>query len=94
MLNNRACDDFRAFRRFCRPPRALKYVSKNADKYYVKKDEIAVQGYSAGGHLASVMVTKGCFAVDDPTYVKDGIDDKELLTKLFEAIYGELPLSK
>lgn len=72
--------------------RALKYVSKNADKYYVKKDKIAVQGYSAGGHLASVLVTKGCFKVDDSAYVKDEIDDENAIVSAGVLCYPVISL--
>lgn len=54
--------------------RAVRYVRANADKFYVNADKIAVQGYSAGGHLASVLLTKNNFAVDDEHYVADEID--------------------
>lgn len=74
--------------------RALKYVSKNADKYYVKKDKIAVQGYSAGGHLASVMLTKGCFAIDDPTYVKDEIDEEKPVVSAGVLCYPVITLAE
>lgn len=74
--------------------RALKYVSKNADKYYVKKDKIAVQGYSAGGHLASVLVTKGCFDIADPTYVKDEIDEEKAVVSAGVLCYPVITLSE
>lgn len=74
--------------------RALKYVSKNADKYYVKKDKIAVQGYSAGGHLASVLVTKGCFDINDPTYVKDEIDEEKAVVSAGVLCYPVITLSE
>lgn len=32
--------------------RAMKYVRYNSDKWGIKKDKIAVMGFSAGGHLA------------------------------------------
>lgn len=74
--------------------RALKYVSKNADKYYVKKDKIAVQGYSAGGHLASVLVTKGCFDIADPTYVKDEIDEEKAVVSAGVLCYPVITLAE
>ena len=54
--------------------RAVKVVRANASKYYIDENKIAVQGYSAGGHLASVLLTKGGFVVDDSNYVTDQID--------------------
>ena len=32
---------------------AIDYLRKNASKYYLKKDELVLCGFSAGGHLAS-----------------------------------------
>ena len=54
--------------------RAVKLVRANAERWYVNPDKIAVQGYSAGGHLASVLLTKGGFVVDDPDYTADDTD--------------------
>ena len=54
--------------------RAVNLVRANAERWYVNPDKIAVQGYSAGGHLASVLLTKGGFVVDDPDYTADDTD--------------------
>ncbi|RCW61830.1 MULTISPECIES: alpha/beta hydrolase [Halanaerobium] len=37
--------------------RAVKYIRSNADKWKVNKNKIAVMGFSAGGHLASIVGT-------------------------------------
>lgn len=55
--------------------RAVKYVRYFADRYYVDPNKIAVQGYSAGGHLASMLLTRYDFKIDDPNYSKDAIDE-------------------
>lgn len=55
--------------------RAIKYVRANASTYYVDPNKIGVQGSSAGGHLASMVLTRYDFEIDDTTYVKDSIDE-------------------
>lgn len=50
---------------------AIKFIRKNAEKFFVKEDNIAVCGFSAGGHLAAslgvhwnnpeIMEKSGCF---------------------------------
>lgn len=37
--------------------RAIQMVRENADKWHVKRDQIGVMGFSAGGHLASTVGT-------------------------------------
>jgi acetyl esterase/lipase len=37
--------------------RAVRFVRKNAEKFGIKKDKIAVMGSSAGGHLAALVST-------------------------------------
>ena len=54
--------------------RAMRLVRANADKYYVDEDKIAVQGYSAGGHLSSMLLTLPAWTVDDQSYVPDEYD--------------------
>ena len=54
--------------------RAIRLVRASADEYYISEDKIAVQGYSAGGHLASMLLTLPAWAVDDPGYIPDAID--------------------
>lgn len=53
--------------------RAIKYVRHNAEKFFVDNNKIAVQGYSAGGHLAATLLTTE-FAETDPDYVLDEVD--------------------
>lgn len=56
--------------------RAVRYVRKNAQSYNVDTDKIAVQGYSAGGHLASMLCTQGEkeWVIADENYVPDEVD--------------------
>lgn len=46
---------------------ALAYLQKNAAQYHIDPDRIAVMGYSAGGHLASLVGV----AWDDPFHAPD-----------------------
>lgn len=54
--------------------RAIRYIRHNADKYYIDKNKIGVLGYSAGGHLAAMLLTKYDWQIADNGYVKDTID--------------------
>ena len=54
--------------------RAMRYIRHNADKYYIDKNKIGILGYSAGGHLAAMLLTKYYWQVDDGDYIKDAID--------------------
>ena len=54
--------------------RAIRLVRGNADKYYIDEEKIAVQGYSAGGHLASMLLTQPAWTVDDGRYIPDEFD--------------------
>lgn len=54
--------------------RAIRLIRGNAEKYYIDKDKIAVQGYSAGGHLASMLLTQPAWTVDDGRYIPDEFD--------------------
>lgn len=54
--------------------RAVKLVRANAERFGVDANKIAVQGYSAGGHLASVLLTTNDFVVDDQLYTPDEVD--------------------
>ncbi len=56
--------------------RAIRYVKHHASDYYLSKDRIAVQGYSAGGHLAATLATYS-FVNDDKTYQPDDIDEED-----------------
>jgi acetyl esterase/lipase len=38
--------------------RAMRMVRANADKWNIKKDNIGIMGFSAGGHLASTLATR------------------------------------
>ena len=54
--------------------RAIRYIRFNADKYYIDKNKIGVLGYSAGGHLAAMLLTKYDWQIADEGYAKDDID--------------------
>ena len=54
--------------------RAIRYIRYNASKYGINPNKIGVQGYSAGGHLASMLLTRYDFVIDDKNYIKDEID--------------------
>lgn len=54
--------------------RAVKHVRYFAERYHVNPNKIGIQGYSAGGHLASMVLTRYDFEIDDPLYKKDAID--------------------
>lgn len=56
--------------------RAVRYVRSHADEYSLDADKIAVQGYSAGGHLAAMLCTQGEteWIVTDENYQPDDID--------------------
>ena len=54
--------------------RAVRLIRANADKYYLDTDKIAVQGYSAGGHLASMLLTLPAWTVEDENYIPDAYD--------------------
>ncbi len=54
--------------------RAVKYIRYHAADFGIDPEKIAVMGYSAGGHLATMMCTHWDFKIDDPKYVPDEID--------------------
>lgn len=54
--------------------RAIKYVRAKAKEYLIKDDKIAIMGYSAGGHLASMMCNH-TWQIDSPKYIRDEIDE-------------------
>lgn len=56
--------------------RAVRYVRSHAEDYSLDPDKIAVQGYSAGGHLAAMLCTQGEteWTVEDKNYQPDDID--------------------
>ena len=58
------------------------------------RSRIVVIGASAGGHLASVMVTKGCFDIADPTYVKDEIDEEKAVVSAGVLCYPVITLAE
>ncbi len=53
---------------------AIRLVRKNAVKWKIKKDEIGIMGFSAGGHLAATALTHFNFiadkSIDDTTSVR------------------------
>lgn len=56
--------------------RAVRYLRSHAADYALDEDKIAVQGYSAGGHLAAMLCTQGEteWTVTDKKYTPDEID--------------------
>lgn len=56
--------------------RAVRYVRAHAGDFFLKENQIAVQGYSAGGHLAAMLCTQGEteWQADDGEYTPDSID--------------------
>ncbi len=54
--------------------RAVKYVRAHAEEFGIDPDKIAVVGFSAGGHLCTMLATHFDFEIDDPTYVPDAVD--------------------
>ena len=53
--------------------RAVRLVSSLSGEY--RFDHLAVQGFSAGGHLALMAHEEKGFVIDDPSYEKDDIDE-------------------
>ena len=60
--------------------RAMRYVRYNADKYNIYSDKIGVMGFSAGGHLASVL------AEHYDHYEYDAIDDIDSVSAMPNAL--------
>lgn len=54
--------------------RAMRMVRANAEEFGIDPEKIGVMGFSAGGHLASMMLTRYDFEEWDPVYRKDEID--------------------
>lgn len=73
--------------------RAVKYVRYFAENYFVDPDKIAIQGYSAGGHLASMVLTRYDFEIDDPNYTKDAIDEVSAEPNASVLCYAVITLS-
>lgn len=55
--------------------RAVRYVRYHAEDYGIDPEKIAVFGFSAGGHLALMTSEHTDFAVEDPNYTPDEIDE-------------------
>lgn len=76
--------------------RAVKYVRNLAinkyNEYYINKDKIGILGYSAGGNLASEILTQSDFdyAGIDPDYKKDSIDELSAEANAGVLCYGVL----
>ncbi len=71
--------------------RAMRYIRYHAAQYYLDTDKIAAMGYSAGGHLASMMLTKYEWQIADETYVTDAVDG--VSAKANAGIFGYSVLS-
>ena len=76
--------------------RAVKYVRNLAinkyNEYYINKDKIGILGYSAGGNLASEVLTQPDFdyASYDASYRKDAIDNLSAKVNSAVLCYGVL----
>ena len=61
---------------------AVRWIRKNASKYKVDPERIGAMGYSAGGHLVSMLATTGLSKESDP---------KGVGTKIIAAVAGGAP---
>ncbi len=61
---------------------AIRWIRKNAHKYKADPDRIGAIGYSAGGHLVSMLATTGLSKENDP---------KRIGTKIIAAVAGGAP---
>ena len=69
--------------------RAIRYVRYHAKEYNVNPEQIAILGFSAGGHLASSLLTHYDFEVEE----KDEIDKVSARPDAAILCYGVLSLS-
>ena len=54
--------------------RAIRFIRANAEEFGIEEDKIGVLGYSAGGHLATMMCTHWDWEIADSNYVPDEVD--------------------
>ncbi|TDH21327.1 alpha/beta hydrolase [Segetibacter sp. 3557_3] len=71
--------------------RALRYVRANAGKWNIQKDRIGIMGFSAGGHLASTMLTQ--FNEGDKA-AKDSIEQQSSRPDFGILVYPVISMSK
>lgn len=71
--------------------RAMRLVRFNADKWNVKKDNIGIMGFSAGGHLAS---TLGTHFDDGDANAKDAVDRVSSRPDFMVLVYPVISMTK
>jgi acetyl esterase/lipase len=71
--------------------RAVRLVRANADKWNIKKDRIGIMGFSAGGHLASTLLTQ--FDEGDKTS-KDSVERQSSRPDFGVLVYPVISMSK
>jgi acetyl esterase/lipase len=71
--------------------RALRLVRANAAKWNIKKDQIGIMGFSAGGHLASTLLTH--FDSGSPA-AQDSVDQQSSRPDFGVLVYPVVSMSK
>jgi acetyl esterase/lipase len=71
--------------------RALRLVRANASKWNIKKDRIGIMGFSAGGHLASTLLTQ--FDEGDKS-AKDSVEQQSSRPDFGVLVYPVISMSK
>lgn len=71
--------------------RAMRIVRANADKWGIKKNNIGIMGFSAGGHLASTLATH---FDDGDKNAKDSIDQQSSRPDFAVLIYPVITMNK
>ncbi len=74
--------------------RAVKHVRYNAEEYGIDPDKIFTIGFSAGGHLTYMSGTHYDFAVEDPAYAPDEIDEVSARPNAIAPCYAVCTIEK